>query len=319
MTDTKKKAAFSKWWAALMSFLAFVAALSRAIEALQKVFPGDKRQLITEFLPDLAIVLLLLALIPLIFQKNGIDWWDSVKRIGKKSKFKLTLLILLTLSMIALVGFLWSPIQYFYVVRYQRTLMDWHAIQAIDQLRVKNYESALKELRGVSEWEYQISVPEIEEDIKGRLKDADTLVRRFNEHKKSGRAPSFEEILMIGRAARLASRSPNVSAAIRDGRAILEKALAEYQKAIYFLQNNDFTSATVSLKQSQATCRGLLDQELLIRYITKPDLTKFNDDERDKISYYLKTLPSDLEDNLLNYPPFAIFRLHLHSNLKTSY
>jgi hypothetical protein len=300
------------FWTFVMSFLAFVAALGKAFEALPKIVLGEPYLWLAEFLPELVVLLVLGAVAPVVTRHAHMDWRGTLGQAWTHRKVECAILGALVVAGLGLSGFLFGPVRDLYRIRYQRTSENWPAVRALELVRVRDYEAAQREVRKAPrKGDVGETLAMVEKDIERRLKDAETLVDRFREHKRAERVPTFEEVLMVGRAARLAPRAAHVKEAQTEARKIVEGTLTRYLAGIERLKRGDPAGAAEELGKSRTTCRGFLHQDLLIRHTQNRDLQSHSPEERGLLSYYLNTPRDKLRADLLAYPPIQLFQPQL--------
>lgn len=301
--EKERKSPAAIFWAFVMGFLGFLAALAKAVESLPKIFLSEHNLWITEFLPDAAVGLFAAGLLILLFGR--IDWSESLRRVRLQSRRQFAALCGLAATAVVLVAFLWSPAGEVYKVRYQRSRVDWAAIRAFDHFRLRDYEAAQKELKEASRKGKSEKFSIVEKDVEGRLRDAEIMVERFRQYRKQQRPPTFNELLIASRAARLAPHIVSVKAAMADARKIVDEALAHYVKGVERIREGDTAGAVEALTRNSATCRLFLHQDLLLRHVQKREV---NEQERGLIDYYTETPIEQVKRDLMEYPPIRLFR-----------
>jgi hypothetical protein len=236
-----------------------------------------------------------------------IEWRQSITGVRTQSKTKFAIICAMAVIALALMVPLSARVQGFYRVRYQRAFVDWHAVRALDHFWSRHYDVAAGELKKVASTSITELRPILKADIDARFKDAETLVMRFRAAQTGGRSPNFGEILMVGRAVRLAPQAPGVKGALADSRKLVEEGVAAYVTGVAKIRKGDVAAAAESLRRSRMICRGLLHQDLLLRYTENQDVAEYNADDRGLINYYLHTPDEKLKTDLLAYPPIRVF------------
>jgi hypothetical protein len=303
--DSKSRAA--RPLTLVMGVLAVIGGIGKLFEDLPKLVLNEHQLWITEFLPDLVIVLVLGCLVTLL-RPNRIAWIDSLRRARSQTPWQFTFLCVLAVAAAILAGFFWKPLRELYQVRYQRASVDWHEIRALDLMRQHDYEAARREFLKASHKSTDGKLAAVQADVDGRLRDARELISRFESYRKAGKPLTFDQLLMIGRAHRLAPRAAYVTSAMADGQRIVEEALMRYLKGVERIKQGDAAGAAEELRRSRAVCKGLLHQDLLLRFTGNRHLEAYSAEEQGLINYYLKTSMESLRAKALKYPPIRIFR-----------
>lgn len=303
---TKNNSAFSTAWATVLSAFALVVLLGNVVDTLPKMVLPEKQMWITHFFLDLLVLLLTIAIAPLVLR--AIDVPKSLRALRDRSQSERTVLALGVFAAVVLFGVLALSGARFYEVRYQYALIDWHAVYAFDAMAHGDYTKALKELKEVAPSTVTREARErLAAEIDRRLKDAETLLTRSHSLRKSGRSSTFAEILMIGRAARLAPRAPHVQAAVVTCRQILSTAAENYLEGVEHLRQHDYKQAVTNLRASKQACSGLLHQDLLLRYANNQSPSLYTPEERALVAYYLRTPLQKLKADFLAWPPLLAF------------
>lgn len=302
-----EKSKATLFWAYAMGFLAFIVAVGNFFEALPKVFLSEHQLWFTEFLPDLAVALVAVGLLPAVLGPARVDWRESLRKVASQRKLGVAGLCALALVAVILAAVLASPVGELYKVRHQRTFVDWHAVRALDLVRTKDFEGAKQQLQKATRKTNPEKLAMVENDIAGRLTDAQTYIKRFRDHKVQARSPTFDDVLLVGRAAQIAPQVADVKVAMSEARKIIEEAKNPYLRGIERIKQGNAAGAVDELRRSKTACQGLLHQDLLIRYARDPHSKSFTADERAMIDYYLKTPSETLRKNVLEYPPIRLF------------
>lgn len=288
-----------------MGLFALIAAAGKAFDALPKTILRSNQHWVIEFLPDLFVVLLVLAIAPLI--TRGIEWRRSIAGLRARSTTWVISFWILTACAVVLLIPLSSQIRRHYQTRYQRAFLDWHAVKALDLFGTRRFDAAARELSKIAE----TSIPQFREilrtEIGARSKDSETLLRRSGINEEGQRPRAFSELLMVGRASRLTPQRPEVTKAMGDARNTIEEALSSYVSGVTNLRKRDFAAAAEDLRRSRTLCRGMLHQDLLLSYTRNPDLARYEADRRGLLTYYLETPDDQLRAALLAYPPIRQF------------
>lgn len=292
-------------WSSISGLLAFVAALGAAFDALPKLVLDEKQQWMTAFLPDLIVILLLNAVAPLVVRR--IDWRQSIVRVRAHSRFQLGILCTLAILTVILLVPVANKARELYRIRYEEASIDWHAVEALHYFGVRQYDAAAKELKLASPTSLGERHAVLHADLEGRFRDAESLVKRSRASRIAGQPPTFSELLMVARAARLAPLTRSVDEAMTEARTILVKALDEYVAGIANIRNGDGTAAAKYIRNSKAICRGLLHQDLLLRYAENQNLATYSAEDRGLIRYYLEREHDALKSDLMAYPPIRQF------------
>jgi len=292
-------------WSSLSASLAFAALLGQAFDALPKLVLDEKSLWMTAFLPDVIVLLLLNAIAPLVLRR--IAWCQSIARLRAQSTIQFALLCALMIGSLTLLIPLSSKVRAFYAARRDEARIDWHAVKALHLYNIRKYDAAAKELKLAAPASLDERGPVMQAEIDGRIKDAETLVRRFREHEGARRTPAFSELLMVGRAMRLAPQAQGVGAAMTDAQKILDDVIGEYVAGIRSLRNGDVAAAAERIRRSKTICRGFLHQELLLRYAENQNLDRYSAGDRGLIRHYLQTNDDQLIASLRAWPPVRQF------------
>jgi hypothetical protein len=299
-------------WAVITGSLAFIAALSKALDAVPRVFLERRYLWIGHFLPDFLVISIIFGLLPWFLAERHITITGSIAHLVRTQKgFQRYAILALVFVVLALLQPLWGAAKLFYDARYQSAQMDWHFIEAKVAMRSRRYDQARRQLvlQGHHLYfdefgkSFEAYIPVMRAEMDHRTGDAVKLIERFSERVQSGPLV-FDELLLVERAAALDPTAPGLREAFTRARDIVGTTLSAYLNGVEMLQQKQFGRAQQDFGEVRRKCKNILHAEVLSRFASNPDGT-FDQAESPTIQYYIHTTRSEIERMIREQPEIA--------------
>jgi hypothetical protein len=328
--STEDKAAapkhpLARFWAVGMGGLAAVTALAGALQNLPKLVLDSKDLWIGEFAWDFALAAIVLGYVPFLLSHTRVRIGASIAQLVRFGRTREVVVLTILMTLVLFLGIpVLTAVRESYAIRYHSSMMDWPFLKAKIALQQRDYKVVRKELALLGK---QLYYPRFQESsdtasIEGtlpakqrkrmlaecqlRARDAQEVLRRL-EVQLSRDGISFEELMLLQRAANLDPESPGIGALAARAKAKVEGAITAYVAGVRSLQSGDTAVAASELQRAEQTCRGMLHQTQLAMFARRTDKAPQNAEEASVLKFYLETPIADIERGLRTHPAVSFF------------